>query len=183
MNRIKFLLLLTSLGLASRNPLLASSKRSAGSSGATARNGEEDPQKEFREKWVESLIENLETEFDERSRIKLMEECGRDCAKSHAIQLAKSNRKNLNGFLSGLGGWIGEQNIIRRGKSIHVQYSRCFCPLVSEGPDRLPKTYCYCSLGWLKEMFETVLEAEVAAELVQSIKQGAASCKFVIRLK
>lgn len=41
-----------------------------------------------------------------------------------------------------------------------------------------PALYCQYSLGWVLEMFETVLQKPVRVQLVQSIKSGTSSCVF-----
>jgi predicted hydrocarbon binding protein len=37
-------------------------------------------------------------------------------------------------------------------------------------------------VGWVLEMFETVAQKPVRVELVHSVKRGASSCKFLVRL-
>jgi len=46
----------------------------------------------------------------------------------------------------------------------------------------LPASYCLCSVGWVLEMFEIVAQKPVRVDLVQSVKRGASSCKFLVRL-
>ncbi len=63
-----------------------------------------------------------------------------------------------------------------------LTYSQCNCELVADGPDRLPDMYCACSAGWIKEMFETVTGKTVQVERHQTVKTGADSCKFTVRV-
>ena len=41
----------------------------------------------------------------------------------------------------------------------------------------LPQTWCYCTLGYTKKMFEFIFDAEVKVELLSSIKLGNENCR------
>jgi predicted hydrocarbon binding protein len=61
-------------------------------------------------------------------------------------------------------------------------YSKCLCPLVQSGSETLSDTYCNCSRGWVKEMFEMVSGKPVEVTLTESIKRGAKACRFVVQV-
>jgi predicted hydrocarbon binding protein len=139
--------------------------------------------KEFTQRWVKNLIESIDTHLDEKTKIRLMESCGRACAHGGPIRAAKEHQGDLDNWLATLAKWHGGEEYIRRdGDTVHVICAECLCPLVKDGPPRLPDTYCYCSLGWMREMFGTVVEKPVDVELVESIKRGGEECRFIIRL-
>ena len=127
-------------------------------------------QQKFTERWIVNLMESLDAHLDEETKATVMESCGRDCA------------GNVDKLVSTLEKWIGKGNAQRDGDVVHVVYPRCLCHLVAKGPERLPDTYCLCSRGWLKEMFETVLGEPVEVELLDSVKRGAKQCRFTVRL-
>jgi len=77
---------------------------------------------------------------------------------------------------------IGGGRLRREGDMIHASYERCYCGSVNKTKERISATYCHCSCGWYKELFETVLERSVEVERVESIVQGADACRFVIRV-
>jgi hypothetical protein len=137
-------------------------------------------QERFKENYVRTLMENLEKSVDERTRVRLMNDCGRACARRGGLfTLAKANTGDLKAFVSRLAGILGEGNVrFLDDKTVHWSYPHCFCELVAAGPDRLPPVYCQCSVGWVLEMFETVLQRPVRVRLIQSIKSGADSCVF-----
>lgn len=136
----------------------------------------------FREAYVLTLMQNLERQLDEPSRVKLMEDCGRACARrSGILALAKKYEGNIRGFIESMAGTLGKDNLGIDGDAIRWGYSRCYCELVADGSTLLPRTYCFCSVGWVREVFDTLAQKPVRIELVQSIKQGAPSCRFVIR--
>ena len=127
-------------------------------------------------------MENLEEKCDEKTRIELMEACGRDCAKRGAIAIAESSQGNLEKMIDVLRASPYIDIVSRKREPIKVSYKKCLCELVSKGPERLPHTYCECSKGWLLQMFETAAQKPVKVEIIQTIKRGGNSCDFVIHL-
>jgi predicted ArsR family transcriptional regulator len=145
-------------------------------------NDEQNRDQKFKEDWIKSFLDNLEDQFDEKTRIKFMEKCGQACAQSHAVDRVKSCNGSIDKLLTVLSRILGDQNVIRDENTVYLQYTRCYCPLVAKGSQRLSKTYCYCSLGWIKEIFETALDKPIEAEIIQTVKRGDSTCKFIVRL-
>jgi len=133
--------------------------------------------------WIKSLMENLDAQLDEPTRIKLMESCGRACARRGAVAtLAKPAKGDIDKLLNALGHHVGKENATRDGNVVHLSYPTCYCPLVAAGPPRLSNTYCYCSRGWVLEVFQAVTGKSVGVELTHSIKRGDPACRFIVRL-
>ena len=142
-----------------------------------------DRQQKATEAWVQSLIENLDAQLGPQGRTRLMEACGRACARRGALaSLAKPASGSIDKLLSALGKHIGKENATRDGNVVHLRYPKCYCPLVAAGPPRVSDTFCNCSRGWVLEVFETVTGKPVAVELTHSIKRGDPDCRFVIRI-
>jgi predicted hydrocarbon binding protein len=140
-------------------------------------------QKEFTQRWVKNLIESIDAHLDEETKIRLMESCGRACAREGPARVAKECQGNLDDWLATLAKWHGGEECVQRdGDIVHRLCTECLCPLVKDGPARLPDTYCYCSVGWMKETFETVVGKPVHVDLIESIKRGAQRCRFAIQL-
>lgn len=183
MNRKSFLKKVSRIGLFSGSLFLAlETKSMAILNSHPSKENEQSSEQKFKEIWIKSFLKNLETQFDEQTRVKFMEDCGRDCARNHAIGLATSGKSDINKLLEELAGLIGKQNVYKNGNTIHLKYTRCYCPLVANGPERLSKTYCYCSRGWILEMFETALEKSVEVKTIQTIKRGDPTCKFIVQI-
>lgn len=139
--------------------------------------------KEFTQRWVRNLIESIDAHLDEETKIRLMESCGRACAREGPARVAKECQGNLDDWLAILAKWHGGEEYVQRdGDVVHVICTECLCTLVKDGPARLPDTYCYCSRGWMKEVFETVVGKPVDVDLVESIKRGGQRCRFTIQL-
>ncbi len=130
--------------------------------------------------WISNLMRNMDQHLVEEEKIRLLEECGRACAKNHAQRVALKSRGNLDGWLATMKKWVGMNNIRKDENAVRVTYSKCFCPLVQDAPPLMSNTYCNCSRGWLKEVFETVMEKPVEVELEDSIMKGGQQCRFTI---
>jgi predicted hydrocarbon binding protein len=139
-------------------------------------------QKMSSERWIENLMGAMDAHLDEGTKAALMESCGRACARLGAIGSAEKCDGDVDRLVATLEKWIGEGNAQRDGDVVHVVYPRCLCHLVAKGQERLPDTYCLCSRGWLKEMFETVVGHPVEVALLESVKRGAEQCRFTVRL-
>jgi len=139
-------------------------------------------EKRFKEAYILTLMENMEKQLEEKTRVKLMEECGRACARRSGLaKFAEKYKGDIKKFVDIMAEKLGKENIFIEGDMIHWCYPRCFCELVAEGPVRLPDAYCNCSVGWVLEVFETVTGKPVKVELLQSVKRGAPSCQFLVR--
>ncbi len=136
--------------------------------------------KKFVHDWVLNLMKNMDRHMDEEEKIALLEHCGRACAESHAKAEASKYAGNLEGWLGVLKKWVGADNVRRKEDVVQIVYSKCLCPLVQDQPPLLSKTYCNCSRGWLKEVFETVVGKPVEVKLEDSIMQGGPQCRFSI---
>jgi hypothetical protein len=141
----------------------------------------------FRE-WVATLIATLEMRVDEDTRAELIEPCGRACAlQFDDIERAKTIRhgtKGIDGLLDRLNQqvpWCGKW--VRNGDTITSVCEECGCPLVRAGLVRLSPTFCNCSRGWAKAVFEALLGMPPEVELQQAIGRGDPVCQFVVRLK
>jgi len=164
----------------------------AGFGALTRNNGNAHPQtvpdkeaemKKFKEQWISTLMTNLESQIDEKKRTALMESCGRACARRSSVHAVAASCKGDSGkFVQSLAKFLGKDNVVLKAGVIRLTYPKCYCELVADGPARLPDAYCCCSQGWVKEMFETAAGKPVAVETLQTIKRGADSCKFVIRI-
>jgi len=136
----------------------------------------------FKEAWITALMKNMDEQLDEQTRTKLLESCGRNCARRGAISMAEAGKGDVAKLVQSLAKFLGKENCYLEGTEVHLTYPKCYCELVAEGPDRLSDTYCNCSKGWVLEMFETVAQKPVKVETLQTIKRGAPSCKFLVRV-
>jgi predicted hydrocarbon binding protein len=134
-------------------------------------------------KWIKSLMDGLDNQVDEQTRTAILENCGRNCIPRSFIDRVKAQCKNtedLDALLDDMGQiW---SHVHKEGDHLSVVYDKCYCPLVKAYPDKLSPSFCTCSRGWVKELFESVMGRPVEVQLEQSVRQGDPICKFSVRL-
>ena len=136
------------------------------------------------ERWITCLIDGLDEHVDEETRAKVLERCGRECISQSRIKKAKAiyqKAKDLDEFLEKFGDVFDELH--REGDNVYIIYPRCYCSHVNKiPPGQLSPTYCHCSCGWAKALFEGALERPVEVIMEESITKGDEQCKFRIIL-
>ena len=130
--------------------------------------------------WLTNLMKNMDTHLEEETKIKILEECGRSCAKNNIKEEALKYQGKLDDWLGKMKKWVGAKNIQKQEDRIQVVYSKCYCQLVQDIPPILSASFCNCSRGWLMEIFETVLEKPVTVEMEDSIMKGGEQCRFSV---
>ena len=137
--------------------------------------------------WLKSFLEGFDAEGQEEIRDKVIEGCGRACFKNCGITdtvkecaLAAKDTASLIEELNNR--HIGGGKLALEGNTITGIYDQCYCPTMKASEGTLPESFCNCTRGWTKELFETALGRPVDVELVQSIRRGDACCKFVVKL-
>ncbi len=147
--------------------------------------------------WVKEAMERLDKLVDEKTRIRVMEECGRSCAESSEtieIVLAKRRKyKTLDRFLEAeKRKLLPGMRLEREGKILFQYYMpqsfspplRCFCSLFEGFPagENISPTYCQCSKGFVMKMWESILGKPVKVDVIATSLEGAEECKFKIYL-
>ena len=136
-------------------------------------------------------MERLDTLVDEMTRALVMEYCGYNCALGNRdhIEVAIAERmkyKSLGEYLQAEQSWL-----VREGDVIFQTYRpqsthnvRCYCSLIRGLPadETISPTYCHCSKGFVKKLWEGILDRPVTVELLQSVMSGAKECKFAVHL-
>jgi predicted hydrocarbon binding protein len=136
------------------------------------------------QKWITRLIAGLDEHVDEKTRAAILEQCGRQCQTASFIKKAKTiyeKSNNIDDFLRRF-----EQvykHLHREGNKVYIVYPKCYCSQVNKIPKgKLSGTYCNCSRGWAKALFEGALGRPVNVVMEKSIINGDNECKFRIIL-
>ena len=131
-----------------------------------------------------SIIKGLD-EVNLKTRQKIMELCGEACARSDRdFEIAKriaeetTDEEKILARVNKEIPWCGAWTL--RDNTIQCICTKCGCPLVRNKVVDLRGTFCYCSRGWVKKIFETLLKRPLKVELEKSIGLGDEVCKFVI---
>lgn len=151
----------------------------------------------FAGEWLQRLLANMDNLMTEEVRKNLMQSCGRSCF-INAFGVASTEPPEpgcLDNFLRGYQD-RGETEVRREGNTVYFQYGSseqnshglrlldgyCMCPLVESGPSILSPTYCQCSAGYVKELFDRMTGQSVQVKVLESLRTGGKLCRFRIEL-
>lgn len=135
--------------------------------------------KEKRAEWVFRITKAMEENLDEAT-IKNIR-CGCYCNEDGKLEESRQRIKGLyesshsmEDFVSRMNesgsGWYLENGVL------HTKYTSCSCPMLEAVYIMDTKTWCYCTVGYNKAIFETVFGCDIDVELLQSIKMGHEQC-------
>jgi len=133
-------------------------------------------------KQLAKLWELLEPLLDDAKRREILEQLGRNCAKS--LGWGEKYKGNPEGFFEYMNQKNGENFTYDKEKGIITVVTRerdCDCKLVNS--KITPAYFCQCSIGWQKQMYETILGKSVDVEVKESVLKGSKRCVFQIRIK
>ena len=133
--------------------------------------------------WVRSSMDRLEQAFDEATvkQIRMHCQCG------YGMQERVAFLNELKTASSSLKEFAGSERALAAGLfceqgELYLKFLFCPCPMLG-GVDRLPsKTWCQCTTGYSKVLFEQVFGCPVDVELLKSIKSGDDICLMKITL-
>lgn len=152
---------------------------------------------EFTQKWVKRFMEILDQEIDEKTRDKLMQTNGAACAKGAYGEFNRAGEASLAEIDKTIEDWqkgLGKENIYRTGNNVFFNYvgnqkglkiadGYCLCPMIEKGPETISPTYCQCSVGYVKYMFQKLITFKpVEVELLESLRGGGKACRFKIEI-
>jgi predicted ArsR family transcriptional regulator len=138
--------------------------------------------------WLKKSIDRLEKVVGMERARKIMENSGRMCCgvtcRKRAQEAARGAR-SIEAIVRALNkAHVGGGRLQVKDKhTITGGYDQCYCGQVKHTKTPFPTlTYCYCSVGWYKQLFETALGKPVDVEITQSIISGAKTCEFIIHV-
>ena len=133
-------------------------------------------------KWAKAVCEYLDCNFDEETKIKIRSVCNCEDGNTKAVKiksyLVKTN--SLEEFTHLFNSKESYARVEIEGNNLLYIYPQCYCSCVKRVDEIISKTWCYCTLGYAKALFEKVFECNVQAELLESIKTGGNRC--VVRI-
>lgn len=144
----------------------------------------------FRKQWwldhtkkqIARLWELLESHLDDEVRLTIIEQLGRNCAKS--IGWGEKYKNNPEGFFEHMEQSQGEKFEYDKANgiiTITTPERDCVCGMVDS--KITPPYFCQCSIGWQKQMYETILDKAIDVELKESVLRGSKRCVFEVRIR
>jgi len=107
------------------------------------------------------------------------------------IDFVKGNQEILSGVRQGNKIYVTKfpysptQYLNETGPTMKRYYA-CHCPLVRavipKGEPNISPTWCYCSGGFEKFLFDVIFDEEVKVEVLESVLHGDLRCRFAIEI-
>lgn len=137
-------------------------------------------------KWANDVCTYLESNFD-NSQIKQIR-MGCSCIPPpkymDAVKKLYESSNNVNEFCEKYNAEYAEKHSVwNEGETLFFSYPHCLCDCVQRINEPISKTWCLCTLGYTKKLFDYVLETDTEVELLESIKTGGSRCVMKIEFK
>lgn len=144
------------------------------------------PSKEECKTWVMHIVSELENTFDEYTIKKIRMGCY--CEEDGKLEENKKWLKNIysasrdiNEFVNKVnervGGWQLEDGML------YTKYFHCGCPMIEDIDNFDTNTWCNCTAGFAKEIFDHVLGYEVEIDVFETMKSGSDYCLIRVSKK
>lgn len=131
--------------------------------------------------WVKNTMKRLENNFDKSTikKIRMSCQCGYGMDEKLALL------KELVVSSSSLEEFANHDKAKTAGLSYHdnelyLQFPFCPCPMLAEVDKLETNTWCQCTTGYSKIIFEKAFGCEVDVELMKSVKMGDEICLMKI---
>lgn len=140
-----------------------------------------DSENEDNSQWVKSTMKKLEHNFGKSDIIEIR----RNCQCGYGMDEKLALLKELMGNASSLEEFGNLKKARAAGLSykdgdLYLEFPFCPCPMLAE-VDRLESdTWCQCTTGYSKVLFEQEFGCSVDVELLKSVKMGDDKCLMKI---
>lgn len=131
--------------------------------------------------WVKSTMKRLENHFDKSTVKQIRMKCQCGYAMDEKLALVKE--------LVELSSNMDEFGNLDKAKSaglfcangeLYLQFHFCPCPMLADVDKLETDTWCQCTTGYSKVLFEKAFACKVDVELLKSIKMGDEKCLMKI---
>ena len=147
---------------------------------------------------IRRLIQQLDAKLDQGTREGIMECCGQACYEgAHGKRSGKTpTPEEVSKFLEGMRKYLGADGVKQVGDEtlVYFKYTSnpeglktadgyCLCPILENAPKDIPATYCHCSVGYVREIFERGTGKPATVQLTETVLRGGKACRFTISFK
>lgn len=143
----------------------------------------------FTQNFLSDLIETLDNETDEATKIKVMSGCGRGCFNRHQFKkdIAEKGKGSVDKLIEA---YKANFEIWREAENknlVHIRYGEknangCYCPAANYRPGKKNDIQCYCTRATHQAVWETALGHPVKIDILQSVRRGDPTCHFLVQL-
>lgn len=140
-------------------------------------------------KWINIVLDQM-SRLDETSAKSAIEKCGRECLKSSGVlekiqelrdEVADKDDSDLMFDRYKEKMYQNSPRLYKKDEDFYLEYHKCSCGMVTGGGVTDP-FLCNCTIGYTKEIFETLFGRPVEVELIKSILNKDEICLQKISL-
>lgn len=142
-------------------------------------------EKEFVQNWLSDLLETMDAELDEKTKVRLMEGCDRGCFRRFQFKqdIANQGKGDLQKLVAA---YKKNFEIWQEGDLVHIRYgevsSHCYCPAAYYRPAKPHDLHCECTRTTHQTIFETALGRPFKVDILESLRRGGKTCHFVVHV-
>jgi len=127
--------------------------------------------------WVKNTMKRLEACFDQPTLKKIR----RNCQCGYGMEERLALLREIMSQTSTLEEFANHEKALASGMSwqegeLYLEFPFCPCPMVATVEKLETDTWCHCTTGYSKVLFERAFGCEVEVELLKSIKMGDDKC-------
>jgi hypothetical protein len=140
-------------------------------------------EKAFVEGWLNDLLDTMEAELDEATRIRLISGCGRGCFLRHTFkqELVQKGQGALENLLPVLKQCF---EVWKAEDGVHIRYgetsARCYCPVLPDRAGKPDEIHCHCTRATHQTIFERALGHPVTVDILETLRRGGKTCHFLV---
>ncbi len=161
--------------------LVALASGSAGAEGPTCEGN-----LSFLHNFLSELMESIEREPEEATKIRLLSGCGKACFKRYKFKtdIAEKGKGNVDRMVEAL---KANFEAWRENDTVHVRYGAvnkngCYCPAANYRPAKANDIHCYCTRAMHAAMWEAAMGRPIKVDIVQTVRRGDPTCHFLVHL-
>ncbi|MCU6734089.1 DUF6144 family protein [Diplocloster agilis] len=133
--------------------------------------------------WVKSAMHRLESKFDSGTIRKIRRNCQCGYGMDEKLALVKelmADASNIEEFANSEKAKAA--GLFCKDGELFLQFGFCPCPMLTEVDKLETDTWCQCTTGYSKVLFEKAFACDADVELLKSIKMGDPVCLMKITL-
>ncbi len=147
----------------------------------------DDRELKFIQNWLTDLVETIDTEVDEDTKIKLISGCGRGCYRRHQFkqEIAAKGKGSVDKLIEA---YKANFEIWREGEDkVHIRFGEvnsygCYCPAARYRASKPKDIHCYCTRATHQAIWEAALGKAPKIDILQSVRRGDPTCHFLVHL-
>lgn len=133
--------------------------------------------------WAKEVCNYLESKYtpEQIEKLRMSCHCTVNTSVRETLHRLYRTTNNLDEFCEAFGKNNNNAfSIWHEDQALFMSYPTCYCSCVKRVNETLSPTWCQCTVGYTKSMFDYVLERDTKVELLESIKMGDSRCVIKI---